>query len=207
MHAMKRFISLLFSCLAFAAVAQEAPDVLVKRVTEEVLEVVRADRELQNGNTQRAVELIEQKILPHFNFTRMTRLALGREWNKASSEQQQKLTEEFRTLLVRTYSNALTGYRNQTLRFKPFKMNAGEQEVLVQSEILRPGGPVLPVDYSLEKVGNTWKVFDVVVDGISLVISYREQFTQEVRAHGVDGLIKAVAAKNRSFETGKANNK
>ena len=205
---MKRIIALVFSAfLAFAATAQEAPDALVKRVADEVLTVLRTDKELQSGNTRRAIELVEQKVLPNFNFTRMTRLALGKEWNKATPEQQQKLTAEFKTMLVRTYSNALTGYKNQALRYKTFKMNPGDKEVVVQSEIVRPGAPLLPIDYSLEKLDGGWKVYDVVVDGISLVVSYRDQFSQEVRINGVDGLIKALAAKNKTFEVSKADKK
>jgi len=205
---MKRLIALIFSAFfVLSAAAQEAPDVLIKRVSEEVLSIVRTDKELQNGNTKRAVELVEQKVLPHFNFTRMTRLAMGKEWNKATPDQQQRLTQEFKTLLVRTYSNALTGYKNQTLRYKSFKMDGADKEVVVQTEVVRPGAPALPIDYSLEKQDNGWKVYDVVVDGISLVVSYRDQFGQEVRANGVDGLIKSIAAKNKSLENGKADKK
>ncbi len=201
---MKRFaILLLSSFLACSAWAQEAPDVLVKRITEEVLHIIRTDKDLQEGNTQRAIELVDQKVLPHFNFTRMTALAVGRDWRKASPEQQQKLTEEFKTLLVRTYSNALTGYKNQTVRYKPVKMDAEGKDVRVPTEILQPGGQPVQLDYNMEKQENGWKVYDVVVGGISLVTNYRDQFGQEVRANGIDGLIKAISTKNKSFETGK----
>ncbi len=201
---MKRFaIFLLSSFLACSVWAQEAPDVLVKRITEEVLEIIRTDKDLQEGNTQRASELINPKVLPHFNFTRMTALAVGKDWRKASPEQQQKLTEEFKTLLVRTYSNALTGYKNQTVRYKPIKMDAEGKDVRVPTEILQPGGQPVQLDYNMEKLENGWKVYDVVVGGISLVTNYRDQFGQEVRANGIDGLIKAISAKNKSLETGK----
>lgn len=201
---MKRFAVLFLSAfLSLSAWAQEAPDVLVKRITEEVLHIIRTDKELQEGNTQRAIELVDQKVLPHFNFTRMTALAVGRDWRKASPEQQQKLTEEFKTLLVRTYSNALTGYKNQTVRYKPIKMDAEGKDVRVPTEILQPGGQPVQLDYNMEKLENGWKVYDVVVGGISLVTNYRDQFGQEVRANGIDGLIKAISTKNKSFETGK----
>lgn len=205
---MNRFLVLLFAaCSALSAFAQEAPDALVKRVTDEVLGIVRTDADLQNGNTKRAIELIEQKVLPNFNFQHMTALAVGKEWRKATPDQQQKLSLEFRALLVRTYSNALTGYKNQTVRYKAFKMNPGDSEVTVQTEILQPGGQPIHLDYSLEKIDNAWKVFDVVVGGISLVTNYREQFSQEIRAGGIDGLIKTVAAKNKSLEAGKSEKK
>lgn len=205
---MKQLIALVFSALfAFSASAQEAPDALVKRVTDEVLNIVRTDKDLQSGNTRKAIELVDQKVLPYFNFQRMTALAVGKDWRKANPEQQQKLAQEFKTLLVRTYSNALTGYKDQKVRYKPFKMNPGVAEVVVQTEILQSGGRPIQLDYSLEKADSGWKVYDVVVGGISLVTNYRDQFAQEVRAGGIDGLVKAISAKNRSLEAGKAEKK
>lgn len=199
---MKKLFAFVGACLISAAVmAQDAPDVLVQQVTEEVLEVVRKDKDIQNGNTQKVIELVERKVLPHFNFSRMTALAVGKDWRKASPQQQQQLTHEFKTLLVRTYSNALAGYRNQKIVYKPFKMNAGDAEALVRTEVLQPGAKPVQLDYSLEKQDSGWKVFDVVVAGISLVTNYRDQFGQEVRAGGVDGLIAAIAAKNKSLES------
>jgi len=201
---MKRFaVFLLSAFLAFSAWAQEAPDVLVKRITEEVLHIIRTDKELQDGNTQRAIELVDQKVLPHFNFTHMTVLAVGKDWRKASPEQQKKLTEEFRTLLVRTYSNALTGYKNQTIQYKPARMDAEGKDAKVPTEILQPGSQPVQIDYDMEKLENGWKVYDVVVGGISLVTNYRDQFGQEVRANGIDGLIKAISTKNKSLEASK----
>jgi phospholipid transport system substrate-binding protein len=129
----------------------------------------------------------------------MTSLAVGKEWRKASPSQQQQLTQEFRTLLVRTYSNALTGYRNQKMVYKPFRMNAGDTDVLVRTEVVQPGAKAVQIDYSLEKQDAGWKVYDVVVAGISLVTNYREQFGQEVRNGGIEGLIAAIAGKNRSL--------
>ena len=180
--------------------AQEAPDVLVQQVTEEVLDIIRKDKEIQSGNTQKVLELVEKKVLPHFNFQHMTALAVGRDWKKAAPQQQQQLTQEFKTLLVRTYSNALTGYRNQKIVFKPFKINAGDTDALVRTEVLQPGSKAVQLDYSLEKLDTGWKVYDVTVAGISLVTNYRDQFGQEVRTGGIDGLIATIAAKNKSLE-------
>ena len=197
---MKKLIAVVFAVLlASPALAQEAPDALVKRVTEEVLEIVRKDRDIQNGSTQKAIELVDQKVLPHFDFRHMTALAVGKDWKKASPVQQQQLTAEFKTLLVRTYSNALTSYKNQKVVYKPFRMNPGDSEVLVRTEVIQPGSKPVQIDYNLEKADAGWKVYDVVVAGISLVTNYRDQFAQEVRSGGIDGLIAAIAAKNKSL--------
>jgi phospholipid transport system substrate-binding protein len=198
---MKKLFALFFAgFIATAVSAQEAPDVLVQRVTEDVLEIIRKDREIQNGDTHKVIELVDKKVLPHFNFSHMTALALGKEWRKATPQQQQQLTAEFKTLLVRTYSNALTSYKNQKVVYKPFKMNPADVDVLVRTEVLQPGSKPVQLDYSLEKQETGWKVYDVVVAGISLVTNYRDQFGQEVRNGGIDGLIASVAAKNKSLE-------
>ena len=199
---MKKLLALFLTMFVSATVvAEEAPDVLVQRVTEEVLDIVRKDKDIQNGHTQKVMELVDKKVLPNFNFTRMTALALGKEWRKASPQQQQQLTAEFRTLLVRTYSNALTSYKNQKIIYKPFKMAPADVDVLVRTEVQQPGSKPVQLDYSLEKVDGSWKVYDVVVAGISLVTNYRDQFNQEVRNGGIDGLIAAIAAKNKSLES------
>ena len=144
---MKWLFSLFFGFLlsASAVFAQEdSPDALIKKVTDEVLTIVRQDKDIQDGNARKAIELVEVKVLPHFNFQRMTALAMGKDWNKASAEQKKRLSEEFKTLLVRTYSNALTSYRDQTIRYKPTKMPGGDADVVVKTEILQPGSkPVL----------------------------------------------------------------
>jgi phospholipid transport system substrate-binding protein len=200
---MKKLFTLFFACfVAGAAFAQEAPDVLVQRVTDEVLEIIRKDKDIQNGDTHKVLDLVDKKVLPHFNFQHMTALALGKEWRKASPQQQQQLTAEFKTLLVRTYSNALTGYKNQKVLYKPFKMAPTDTDVLVRTEVHQPGGKPVQLDYSLEKMDAGWKVYDVVVAGISLVTNYRDQFGQEVRNGGIDGLIASIAAKNKSLENG-----
>ena len=181
----------------------DSPDALIKQVTEEVLSIVRQDKEIQKGNTRKAIELVEAKVLPHFNFQRMTALAMGRDWNKANPEQKKLLSEEFKTLLVRTYSNALTGYRDQKVRYKPTRMEGNASDVVVKTEIQQSGGKPIQLDYSLEKQPEGWKVYDVIVAGVSLVTNYRDTFNQEVRANGVDGLIQMLVDKNRQLEAGK----
>jgi phospholipid transport system substrate-binding protein len=200
---MKKLFTLFFACfVSGAAFAQEAPDALVQRVTDDVLEIIRKDKDIQNGDTHKVIELVDKKVLPNFNFTHMTALALGKEWRKATPQQQQQLTAEFKTLLVRTYSNALTGYKNQKVVYKPFKMAPTDTDVLVRTEVHQPGGKPVQLDYSLEKIDANWKVYDVVVAGISLVTNYRDQFGQEVRNGGIDGLIASISAKNKSLEAG-----
>lgn len=203
---MKSLFSLLLGVflLSSPVFAQEdSPDVLIKSVTDDVLAIVRQDKDIQSGNTKKAIELVEVKVLPHFNFQRMTALAMGRDWNKASGEQKKQLSEEFRTLLVRTYSNALTGYKDQTIRYKPTKMQSGDVDVVVRTEVLQPGGRPIQLDYSVEKQSEGWKVYDVVVAGVSLVTNYRDTFNQEVRANGVDGLLQMLVNKNKQLEAGK----
>jgi phospholipid transport system substrate-binding protein len=198
---MKRLFALAFAALlSAAALAQEAPDVLVRQVSEEVLEIVRKDKDIQGGNTAKAISLVDAKVIPHFNFQHMTALAVGKDWRKATPQQQQQLTAEFKTLLVRTYSNALTSYRDQKIVYKPFRMNSGDTDVLVRSEVQQAGHKPVQIDYNLEKLDSGWKVYDVSVAGISLITNYREQFAQEVRNGGIDGLINSIAAKNRSLE-------
>jgi phospholipid transport system substrate-binding protein len=188
--------------IAVSAMAQEvAPDVLIKSVTNEVLDIVRKDKDIQSGNTRKAIDLVEGKVLPHFNFTRMTQLALARDWRQASAAQQKILTDEFRHLLVRTYSKALTEYKNQTIDFKPFVAKAGETDARVRTEIKQSGaGKNIELDYFLEKSAAGWKVYDIEVGGISLVTNYRDSFAAEVRNNGIDGLIKSLQAKNKSGE-------
>ena len=198
---MKKLFALFFAgFVVSAAYAQEAPDVLVQHVTDDVLEIIRKDKDIQNGDTRKVIELVDKKVLPNFNFTHMTSLALGKEWRKASPQQQQQLTAEFKPLLVRTYANALTGYKNQKVVYKPLKMAPADLDVLIRTEVLQPGSKPVQLDYSLEKQDSGWKVYDVVVAGISLVTNYRDQFGQEVRNGGIDGLIASVAAKNKSLE-------
>ena len=200
---MKLLFSLFSGLLISATVmAQDvAPDVLVKTVTNDVLDIVRKDKDIQSGNTKKAIELVETKVLPHFNFTRMTQLAMARDWRQATPAQQKTLTDEFHTLLVRTYAKALTEYKNQTDAYKPFSLKAGETDVRVRTEIRQSGaGKNIEMDYWLEKSATGWKVYDIEVGGISIVTNYRESFASEVRNNGIDGLIKSLQAKNKSGE-------
>ncbi|MBV2235887.1 MAG: ABC transporter substrate-binding protein [Sterolibacterium sp.] len=185
----------------FVGAQETAPDVLVKSVTNEVLEVVRNDKDIQSGNTQKTIALVESKVLPHFNFSHMARLAMARNWNKADAAQQKMLTDEFRTLLVRTYSKALNEYKSQTMEFKPLNAKPEATDVKVLTRISQAGSAKpITLDYYLEKQGSEWKVYDIEVGGISLVINYRDFFTSEIRKAGVDGLIRALQEKNASSE-------
>ncbi len=207
---MKRFLCcflLMFASAAPAAFAvdeQTPPDVLVRSVTNDVLTIVRQDKAIQSGDTARVLGLVEERVLPHFNFRRMTMLAVGRDWRSATPVQQDRLTEAFKTLLVRTYSNALTQYREQIIDFKPVRMSAADTTVQVRTEVRQPGAQAIGIDYMLEKTPAGWKVFDVVVAGVSLVTNYRGSFGSEVRNNGIDGLIRSLEAKNSSLVSAQA---
>lgn len=203
---MKTLLSLFFCLFALlgSAVAQErSPDALVQHVTDDVLTIVRQDKDIQNGDTNKAIALVETKVLPYFDFHRMTALAVGRNWNKATAEQKKQLSEEFKKLLVRTYSNALTSYKDQTVAYKPSKPVAGETDVVVKTEVIQPGNKPVQLNYALEKQGSGWKVYDVMVAGVSLVTNYRGTFSEEVRNNGIDGLIKMLSDRNKQLEAGK----
>jgi phospholipid transport system substrate-binding protein len=199
---MKRLLFLLasFFICAGAGAADVAPDLLVKNVTNEVLDVVRQDKDIRSGNTQKTLDLVEAKVLPHFNFVHMTQLALGRDGRQASPEQLNVLVNEFRNLLVRTYSKALTEYRDQQISFKPFSMGVADTDVKVRTEVKQSGGKPISLDYYLEKIPAGWKVYDIEVGGVSLVTNYRTSFSQEIRANGIDGLIRSLQAKNKTTE-------
>jgi len=182
--------------LAAPALAQEAPDALVKRVSQEALAIIKSDPKVQAGDQARIRELIETKLTPYFDVDRMTALAAGRAYRSATPEQKKRLAEEFKTLLIRTYSTALNQYRDQSLEYKPLRADPNATDVTVRTEVIRPGQPPVQIDYSMGKTPNGWKAYDVIVGGISLVTNYRDEFTREVQAGGIDGLIKALAAKN-----------
>jgi phospholipid transport system substrate-binding protein len=176
--------------------AQEVPDALVKRVAEDILTTIRSDKELQAGNQAKVKQIMETKLVPNFDFARMTALAMGRSWRTATPEQQKQLTDEFRTLLVRTYSGALTNYRDNTMDYKPLRMNPGDTEVTVRTEVKRQGQAAVQIDYSMEKMPDGWKAYDVIVAGVSLVTNYRDEFNDTVKSSGIDGLIAVLAKKN-----------
>jgi len=181
--------------------AQESPEALVKRVTDEVLAVIKTDKDLQSGNSAKIFALAEQKVLPHFDFERMTRLAVGKNWREANDPQKQALVNEFRTLLVRTYSTSLSAYRNQTIDVKPGKSTPADKEALVRTAVIQQGGPQIPIDYSMEKTDTGWKVYDVVIDGASLVTTYRGTFNDQIQHGGIDGLVKTLQERNRAPES------
>jgi len=199
---LRRMVLAIFVAIATAfsvasANAQESPDALVKRVAEDVLATVRADPLIQAGNQARIREVMEAKLLPNFDFTRMTALAMGKNWRTATPEQQKRLADEFRGLLVRTYSGAISQYRNEKIDYKALRMNAGDTDVLVRTAVVRASGPPVQIDYSMEKTPDGWKCYDVVVAGVSLVTNYRDEFNEQIKNGGVDGLIKTLSDRNK----------
>jgi phospholipid transport system substrate-binding protein len=182
---------------AVPAFAQESPDATVKRVSQETVAAIKADPKSAAGDPARVREVIEQKLLPNFDFTRMTALAMGRNWRQATPDQQQRLIDEFRTLLVRTYSNALTQYRDEKIDVKPVRADASAADVTVRSEVVREGRPPVQIDYAMTRTPQGWKAYDVIVGGVSLVTNYRDEFNEQVKAGGIDGLIKTLGAKNK----------
>jgi phospholipid transport system substrate-binding protein len=190
-----------FFCAA-GVCAQEAlpPDVLVKNVTTEVVELISKDRDIRSGDRAKLIEVIEAKVLPHFSFASMTSLAMGQSWRKATPEQKKRLIEEFKTLLVRTYASALAAYSEQRFDYRPLRSKPTDTDVTVQVRIVQSGAQPVPIDYSMEKTASGWKVYDVMVGGVSLVANYRTEFNNTVREAGVEGLIKNLHAKNHSLE-------
>jgi phospholipid transport system substrate-binding protein len=190
----------LFCMLAFAAVApahaDTAPDDLIRKVSTEVIETVKSDKAIQAGDVSRIVTLVDTKVMPHVNFQRMTSSAVGRNWRSATPEQQKRLQEEFKVLLVRSYAGALTQVKDQTVQMKPMRANPGDTEVVVRTEVKGNGEPV-QLDYRLEKSGDSWKIYDVNVLGVWLVEQYRTSFNQEISAGGIDGLIAKLSERNK----------
>ena len=182
-----------------AQAAAEAPDVLVKRISLEVLNAAKADKEIQAGNQRRVLDLVEAKILPHVDFQRMTALAAGRFWRQATPEQQTQLANEFRTLLVFTYSGALTQVKDQQLEFKPMRGTVADNEVEVRSQVVQARGEPIQLGYRLEKLPSGWKIYDINVLGAWLVETYKGNFAAEIGKSGVDGLIKVLAEKNKKL--------
>jgi len=201
---MKKLLVLLFGALLQCAASEVRaevpdPDVLIKNTVHDVLEIVRNDKELRAGNQKRMLELVDAKVLPHFNFEHMTKLAVGKSWRSATAEQKKSLMSEFRILLVRTYTKAFTSYRDQIVEVKPFKLDPAATDVTVKTAIVKPGSqqPIL-VDYDMEKMPDGWKVYDLTVEGVSLVTSYRGTFADQIQQVGIDGLIKTLVDKNRT---------
>lgn len=185
----------------WAFAQEEAPDVLIKRVSSDVLDSIKADKAVQAGDTGRVIALVDSKVIPHVNFVRMTASAVGRSWRQATPDQQKRLQEEFKILLIRTYSGALAQVKDQSVSVKPLRAAAGETDIIVRSEVLGRGDPV-QLDYRMEKTATGWKIYDLNVLGVWLVETYRTQFAQEINAKGVDGLIASLAQRNKSNTAG-----
>ena len=193
-----KFLTSLFLMVWMSsAMAAIEPDELVNKTADEVLTAVKSDKDIQSGDQKKIFALAEEKILPYFNFDRVSRMVLGKHWREASKEQQAAFQREFRSLLLRTYASALSKYQNQTIEFKPLRMRPNDTNVTVETQILQPGGQPIGVDYALEKSGDSWKVYDIAIEGVSLVTNYRGQFSNEIRQSGIDGLIKKLSEKNQ----------
>jgi len=193
-------VSLVVSLFARAATAsvELAPDILVKQTAEDVLMIIKNDKEIQAGNQQKLYALAEDKILPNFDFNRVSRMVLGKAWKTATPEQQAAFQKEFRSLLLRTYSVALGKYKDQTIEYKPMRSEPEAKNVTVKTLILQKGGQPVAVDYSLVKGDNGWKVYDIVIENVSLVTNYRSQFSNEIRQNGLESLNAKLADKNQS---------
>lgn len=191
--------SMVWAGVDMAAAADETPDAMVQRLSNEVLETLRSDKAIRSGNIDRIIALVDKVIMPHVNFRRMMAAAVGPAWRKATPEQQQRLQDEFKILLVRTYAGALTQVTDQTVRVKPLRAAPEDKDVLVRTEIIGRGDPI-QLDYRLEKTPTGWKIYNLNVLGVWMVETYRTQFAQEINARGIDGLIEALAARNKSNE-------
>jgi phospholipid transport system substrate-binding protein len=183
--------------LVHPAFASTAPDELIRKLSNEVLDAVKADKAIQAGDVSRILALVDDKVMPHLNFQRMTASAVGRFWRQATPEQQKRLQDEFKTLIVRTYSGALTQVKDQTVDLRPLRANPGDTEVVVRTQIKGRGDPI-QLDYRLEKAGDSWKIYDVNVLGVWLVQTYQGDFAQQINAGGIDGLIAKLAERNKA---------
>lgn len=194
--------ALVYCALGAAHAEVIAPDVLIKNTVAEVTAIIKQDKDIQSGDQKKINALVDAKVLPHFDFQRMTQLAVGKYWRTASPEQKQALVTEFRNMLVRTYTKVFTVYRDQTIEVKPFRMAAGDTEVTVKTVISKPGSQLTLVDYEMKKAADGWKVFDISIEGVSMVMSYRGTFASQIQESGIDGLIKTLSDKNTSSADG-----
>ena len=189
MKLVQAFLLALFVSVQLAGAAELDPEALVRQVTRDVMDAIHQDKALQEGDKKKALALAEQKILPHIDFRTMTRYALGRNWRKATPAQREKVVEGFRGMLIRTYSNQIGSYRGQKMVVKPTRLAPGDTDATIRNSFVSPGQPPVEVDYSMEKTADGWKIYDIAIDGVSLVATYRSQFSQVVRSAGIDGLI------------------
>lgn len=201
----RRFFLLALTLICSAVHANqpqiEAPDVLIKRISQEILDLAKTDKRVQAGDADRIMEVVQTRIIPHVNFQRMTAMAVGRFWREATPDQQAALTKEFRTLLIYTYSGAISQVRNQKLEFKPLRAAPEDDEVEVRSMVLQPRGEPIQLNYRLEKTPAGWKIFDVNILGAWLVETYKGSFSTEIGKGGIDGLIKVLVERNKRLAT------
>jgi phospholipid transport system substrate-binding protein len=191
-------------CASFLARAEMEPDELARNTTSEVIRIVSVDKDLKKGNSKKVYDLVQAKILPHFDFEQMTKLAVATNWRQATSAQQSALIEQFQALLVRTYAASISSVADYKIDYKPLRLKPGDTDVTVNSEVSKPGAPPIPIDYRMEKQGKDWKVYDVLVDNVSLVTVYRRSFASEVKRGGIDGLIQTLAKRNQSNQSTEA---
>jgi phospholipid transport system substrate-binding protein len=203
MRVMKKLILgvSLYCALGVAHAGVVAPDALIRNTVDEVIGIIKQDKDIQAGDPKKINALVDAKVLPHFDFTRMTRLAVGRYWRTATPEQKQALVTEFRDMLVRTYTKVFTVYRDQSVEMKPFRMAPDDTEVTVKTVIIKPGTQPIPVDYEMSISPDGWKVFDISIEGVSMVMSYRGTFASEIQDGGIDGLIKTLSDKNTNSQS------
>ena len=207
---MKKLFKVVAGLLCAIGIAQAemvAPDVLIRNTVDEVIAVIKQDKEIQAGDQDKIIALVDIKVLPHFDFERMTQLAVGRPWRSATSEQKQALVREFRNMLVRTYTKVFSVYRDQVVEVKPAKLSPGDTEVTIKTTITKPGTQPIPVNYEMRKTDSGWKAFDIFIEGVSMVMSYRGTFTAQIDQNGIDGLIKTLSDKNANVALNKADAK
>jgi phospholipid transport system substrate-binding protein len=192
--------------LPLVRAADEAPDEMIRRLSVDVLNTIKADKDVQNGDVRKIIAFVDSKIMPNVNFTRMTASAVGRNWRQATPEQQKRLQDEFKSMLVRTYAGALSQVKDQTINVKPLRGQVGDTEVIVRTEILGRGEPI-QLDYRMEKAAGGWKIYDLNVLGVWMVETYRTQFAQEISARGIDGLIATLAQRNKNGAVASAGDK
>ena len=202
MAVLRKMILCASMCCALGAAHAEvvAPDQLIRNTVDEVIGIVKQDKDIQAGDQKKINALVDAKVLPHFDFARMTQLAVGKYWRTATPEQKQALTTEFRNMLVHTYTKVFMVYRDQTVEVKPFRMAADDTEVTVKTTINKLGSQPIPVDYEMKIGADGWKVFDISIEGVSMVLSYRGTFASQIQETGIDGLIKMLSDKNSKFE-------
>lgn len=200
---MTRWILAFALLFAAPALAQDGgPEQLVQKVTEEVLATIKSDKQLQAGDRRKALKLAEEKVLPHIDFEEATRLAVGRAWKQATPEQKKKLVDEFRQMLVRTYSNAIEGYQGQTMKVLPSRGKQGGEDATVRAQFIRAGGQPLPIEFQTRKTEKGWKIYDISVEGVSLVLTYRSEFDTVVKQGGIEALLKRLGEKNTPAKVG-----